>query len=150
MLQNIVVAFAAAAMVLVASVDGIAQQTSRLGREAITEMFDDARRNPRATWSIDGKCQWGYFFFGLDQQKLQSAGKELEKEGYRFVGVRGPMKAKTGFRYILHVEKVERHSVDTLLVRNQQLSVFAAKLGLESYDGMEVGPLASGKCDDAQ
>src|SRR5262245_60766680 len=123
-------------MVLVGSGEVTAQQTSRLGREAITELFDDARKNPRATWSIDGKCQWGYFFFGLDQQKLQSAGKELEKEGYRLVQVRGAMKAKTGFRYILHVEKVERHSVDTLLARNEQLKAFAAEQGLESYDGM--------------
>ncbi len=148
MLRNIIVAFAAAAMVLVGSVEGMAQEKARLSREAITAMFDAARK--AQTWSIDGKCQWGYFFFDPDRQKLQSAGAKLEEEGYRLVGVRGPMRAKAGFRYILHVEKVERHSVDTLLARNEQLSAFAAKHGLESYDGMEVAPLPSGTCDDAK
>ncbi len=148
MLRNIIVAFAAAAMVLVGSVEGMAQEKARLGREAITAMFDAARK--ASAWSIDGKCQWGYFFFDPDRQKLESAGAKLEEEGYRLVRVRGPMKSKTGFRYILHVEKVERHSVDTLLARNEQLSAFAAKHGLESYDGMEVAPLQSGTCDDAK
>jgi hypothetical protein len=134
-------------MVLIGSDEGMAQQQSRLGREAITEMFDAARKDPRSAWSPDGKCQWGYFFFGLDKQKLQRAGEKLEKEGYRLVRVRGPMKAKTGFRYILHVEKIEQHTVDTLLARNEQLKAFAAEQGLESYDGMEVAPLPSGKCD---
>jgi Regulator of ribonuclease activity B len=148
MRHNIIIAVAAAAMVLAGSVESMAQEKSRLGREAITAMFDAARK--ASTWSIDGKCQWGYFFFDPDRLKLQKAGAKLEEEGYHLVRVRGPMKSKTGFRYILHVEKVEQLTVDTLMARNEQLKAFAAKQGLESYDGMEVAPLSSGKCDDAK
>ena len=39
----------------------------------------------------------------------------------------------------LHVERIERHSVDTLLARNEQLTEFAAKHELQSYDGFDVG-----------
>ena len=88
MLQNIIVAFAIAAMVLVGSVEGVAQEKARLGREAITAMFDAARKT--STWSIDGKCQWGYFFFDPDRQKLQSAGKSSGKRAIVLSGSGGP------------------------------------------------------------
>ncbi len=41
--------------------------------------------------------------------------------------------------YWLHVERVEAHSVDSLHERNLSFHRLAEKLGLESYDGMDVG-----------
>ena len=41
----------------------------------------------------------------------------------------------------LHVEREERHTVESLYARNQDLYRFAAEFGLESYDGMDVGPI---------
>lgn len=44
--------------------------------------------------------------------------------------------------FILHVEKEEAHSPESLHERNAQLDALAALHGLDSYDGMDVGPLA--------
>ena len=33
------------------------------------------------------------------------------------------------------------HSVDSLFARNEQLYEFASEHGLDSYDGMDVGPV---------
>ena len=134
-------------MLLIWSGEGLTQEKPRISREALTAMFKAARTNPRTKWSIDGKCVWGFFFVHPDRQRLERAGQFLQKDGYRLVEVRGPTQVKAGFRFTLHVEKVERHSVDTLLARNDRFYAFARKHGLESYDGMDVGPLPGGKCE---
>ena len=43
--------------------------------------------------------------------------------------------------YGLHMERVEKHTVDSLDRRNGELDAFAVKHGLQSYDGMDVGPV---------
>jgi hypothetical protein len=134
-------------MLLIWSGEGIVQERTRISREALTAMFKAARTSPRAKWSIDGRCLWGYFFVDSDRQRLELAGQLLRKDGYRLVAVKGPSQMKVGLRFILHVEKVERRSVDTLVARNDRLYAFARKHGLESYDGMDVGPLPHGKCE---
>lgn len=42
--------------------------------------------------------------------------------------------------YCLHVEKVEKHTIDSLDVRNKEFAALAEKYGVEGYDGMDVGP----------
>lgn len=51
-----------------------------------------------------------------------------------------PADAKPGTPplYSLHIERAERHSVDSLDARNHQFYGFAAEQGLD-YDGMDVG-----------
>jgi Regulator of ribonuclease activity B len=137
----------AVAILLVLSGEAIVQERPQITREALTAMFKAARTNPRTKWSIDGKCLWGYFFVDPDRQRLERAGQLLRTDGYHLVEVRGPSQMKVGLRFILHVEKAERHSVDTLLARNDRFYAFARKLGLESYDGMDVGPLPGGRCE---
>ena len=39
------------------------------------------------------------------------------------------------------MQRVEAHSVDSLFARNEQLYEFATEHGLDSYDGMDVGPV---------
>jgi hypothetical protein len=126
---------------------GTAQERPKISREAVTAMFKAARTNPRTKWSIDGKCLWGYFFVDPDPQRLERALQQLQRDGYRYVGIRGPSQGRTGPQFTLHVEKVERHSVDTLLATNNRLYALARKHGLQSYDGMDVGPLPGGKCE---
>ena len=41
--------------------------------------------------------------------------------------------------HTLHVERVEVHSVETLLARNVELDALARECGLLSYDGRDVG-----------
>jgi hypothetical protein len=42
---------------------------------------------------------------------------------------------------VLHVRRVEMHSVESLLARNEELYRLAEELGIDSYDGMDVGPI---------
>lgn len=112
-------------------------------REQVEELFDAVREG--ATWSPDDVCLWGYFFTDRDRAKLASAGRVLEGLGYRVVGILEPEEDdEDPDRFFLHVEREERHTVDTLDRRNAELYLMADELGLESYDGMDVGPRRPG------
>ena len=39
------------------------------------------------------------------------------------------------------MDRVERHTVDSLMARNAELYKFADAQGLTDYDGMDVGPV---------
>lgn len=110
-------------------------------KAAIEEMF--ARSLKKAAWRIDGVCLWGYFFTDQSREKLKKAEAALAAMGYRQVDIFRP--AGRDF-YFLHVERVEQHSIDSLHARNTELSEFAIRYELRSYDGMDVGPLKDGQC----
>ena len=108
-------------------------------REIIQDMFDDVRT--RSLFDIDAICCWGYFFTDHDRQRLVDAAPALEQHGYRFVSILEPAPENDDQGlFFLHVEKLEHHTVDTLLARNVRLYTLARELGLETYDGMDVGP----------
>jgi Regulator of ribonuclease activity B len=110
-----------------------------ISREAIEEMFDSTRK--RARWNIDGDCLWGYFFTSTDRARLSAAIPALEKMGYRFVTIFEPARQDDDRATLsLHIEKVEAHTVDSLLIRNSEFYRFADEFNLETYDGMDVGP----------
>lgn len=112
-----------------------------ISRAELEEMFD-AMRAKRA-WDIEGPCLWGYFFADYDRAKLEAASSKLEAAGYRAVGIMGPSDENDDrLLLFLHVERREKHSVDTLHARNQELYRFASENGLKSYDGMDVGPVS--------
>ncbi len=106
-------------------------------REMLVDMFESMHDNGIDT---DQSLLWGYFFADRDPSKLEGVVPKLEKSGYQFVdifeadddGAREPC-------YFLHVEMVEKHSVDSLDRRNRDLHAFAEQSGLGSYDGMDVG-----------
>ena len=113
-------------------------------RDQLQAHFDHTRNV--AKWSIDDVCLWGYFFTDHDRTKLLAAAPALEQMGYRFVGLLDrPSPGDDDQTLIfLHVEREERHTVDSLHARNQDLYRFADEFGLESYDGMDVGPITTG------
>ena len=108
--------------------------------EVLESMFDNIRED--APWNIDGPMLWGYFFKHGTETKLRELVPALEAQGYRLVDISTPAgeAAQEGVAYILHVEKTEIHSVQSLHARNQQLAAFAAQHQIDSYDGMDVGP----------
>ena len=111
-----------------------------ISRDILQNMFDDMRA--RAKWDIDGLCLWGYFFTDHNRERLEQAVPHLERMGYRFVDVFGSEDEDEDERLLfLHVERREVHTVDSLVERNQELYQFAEEHGLETYDGMDVGPL---------
>ena len=86
---------------------------------------------------------WGYFFFDTDRERLQNAGILLARRSYTVVGVRADERDEDGGpeTHTLHVERVETHSIESLLAKNDELDAFARACGLLAYDGMEVGEI---------
>ena len=121
----------------------MAEANDRISQSQIEWLFESAREN----FNVDGVCLWGYFFTDQSPQRLTDAGRVLERQGYRVVGLLKPSDSDDDRQtYYLHVEIAERHTVQTLLARNDVLYAFAHEHGLQSYDGMDVGPLAEGSC----
>lgn len=110
-------------------------------RESLVEMFDNIRRDTQ--WDMSKPQLWGYFFTDSDPAKLKRVAPLLESEGYRVVDIYLSDKEDPGDDDLwwLHVEKIEVHTPDTLNERNQALYAFASAHQLDSYDGMDVGPV---------
>jgi len=87
---------------------------------------------------VDGELLWGYFFTDTDASKLQPVADFLSQEGYRVVSI---YQSQNKDEYFLHVEKVEHHTAESLNQRNTEFYKLADKYNLNSYDGMDVGPV---------
>ncbi|MBA3679615.1 MAG: ribonuclease E inhibitor RraB [Bacteroidetes bacterium] len=109
-------------------------------RDSIRFFFDDLK-----DCGLDGNnaLTYGYFFTDRSLSKLEVISEELVKLGYTFVDVLEPDnddKDDEGYFY-LHVEKVEKHNVDSLDLRNMEFYKLAHKYDLDSYDGFDAGPI---------
>lgn len=104
--------------------------------EQLEAMFANMRA--QATWNTDGELLWGYFFTDPDPKKLERLVDPLTKAGYRFGSIYETDDKATHF---LHVEKIEKHTPQSLHLRNAEFYRMAEEYGLESYDGMDVGPV---------
>ena len=87
----------------------------------------------------------GYFFTSHEPKKLEKAKSILIAKGYRFVDLYMSDKDDPNEQdlFWLHVEKIEHHTPQSLDARNNELYIFANELKLESYDGMDVGPVSN-------
>jgi hypothetical protein len=86
---------------------------------------------------------WGYFFTHHEPSKLERAARILREKSYRVVKVYLSDKKDPDEpdMYWLHVEKIETHTPETLDERNNEFYILPHELGLDSYDGMDVGPV---------
>lgn len=111
-----------------------------ISREQLAEMFSSMRANP--SWNVDGPLLWGYFFTAPKQALLEPIAKMLADRGYRLVGIHLGDKASVGDQDVwwLRVERVEKHTVDSLQARNSEFYGLARKFAGVQYDGMDVGP----------
>ena len=122
---------------------------SHIPRAQLQQMFDGIRRQTK--WNIDGDMLWGYFFADPRTDRLKQAQRDLEAQGYRFVDLYEIERdGKPSGVFMLHVEKVESHTVASLDTRNGELDALAAKYELQSYDGMDVGPVKQPATRSAQ
>ena len=107
---------------------------------AINEMFANIREN--TDWDLEGPMLWGYFFVNTTPAPLQALGEKLVEQGYTLVEVFEPdLEDGEAPYHVLHVERAEVHSVESLDARNQELQALAEQNGVEDYDGMDVGPV---------
>jgi hypothetical protein len=109
-------------------------------REALVEMFESIAE--RGAWDMSRPMLWGYFFTNHEPTALRAAVPILQSDDYEFVDVYQSAKDNPTDpeMWWLHVQRVEVHTVDTLFARNELLSELASRQGIDSYDGMDVGP----------
>jgi tetratricopeptide (TPR) repeat protein len=78
---------------------------------------------------------YGYFFYGKNKKQLEKLGKALQKEDYQIVRLDEVTEDKTN---ILHIEKIEIQSRETLRNKKKKFKILAEKYNVE-YDGWDVG-----------
>ncbi|WP_395739881.1 ribonuclease E inhibitor RraB [Prosthecobacter sp.] len=106
--------------------------------DTVQKMFASMRRD--APWYIEGDLLWAYFFTDRDQQRLSALARRLSPEGYRTVSI---YLTEDGSSSVLHLQRIETHTPQSLHARNQELHHLATECGIASYDGMDVGPVPS-------
>lgn len=113
-------------------------------RKLIEEMFANCKK--AKVFDESGACLWSYFFTDTDADKLLAAGEALEQQGFTLIGVTeaedAPEESDDQY-FFLQVDRVERHTIETLVKRNEELAAYAEERELHSYDGMEASPLDS-------
>jgi Regulator of ribonuclease activity B len=112
-------------------------------RETLQEFFDDTRamkQSGEAQFDIDDVCRWSFFFTDSDPAKLVAVAKRLEADGYEYVGLLEPSPEDDDQETIyMRCDRVERHTIDSLIQRSSEFCALAEEAELESYDGMDVG-----------
>jgi hypothetical protein len=118
-------------------------QSQMITKEQLIEMFESVTE--KTDWNMSGNMVWGYFFTDSDRSALESVIPLLSADGYAYKDIYLAEKQSESEpdMWWLHVEKVETHSVESLYARNLAFYDFAAKHALDSYDGMDVGPVVS-------
>lgn len=108
----------------------------------INMMFDNIKKN--TNWDTSADLSWSYYFSHSDRPLLDKAKKKLVAKGYKFVDLNisedDDEFAPIG-SYYLQVEKIETHTPTSLDKRNDEFFIFANELGLDSYGGMDAGPV---------
>jgi tetratricopeptide (TPR) repeat protein len=101
-------------------------------REKINSIFDKIELQ-----GVDTKQSllYGYFFFDNDKSKLETLKSELIRQSYNIA----ELARRPSGVFILHVEKVEQHTRQTLYDREEKLRRLAINYGVASYDGFDVG-----------
>ena len=106
----------------------------------LKDMFSNITSD--AGWDMSKPMLWGYFFTDRKRAKLETALAALEQQGFQYVDLFIPQLEKGQEDYFfLHVTKQDTHTPESLHEQNARLYAFAAEHGLDSYDGMDVGPI---------
>jgi hypothetical protein len=114
----------------------IAFTVQRRERRAIDAgVFAEMRKNP---WDLNGDLLWGFYFTNETKWPLEFDAWALGLFGYSKVSIDRDEKKEFWW---LHVEKIERLSLDSMASRNVRLSWFGKIFGFSVYDGWDVGPV---------
>ena len=117
--------------------------------EGIREIFAEAKTEDN--WNLDEPMLFSYYFIANDADKLDSLGAALEDKDYDFIGVYelGDEETdKSTGEFLLHIDKLEQHTPETLAQRNVEFAKLAEDYGDVSYDGWEFGE--EGDYDDEE
>lgn len=109
--------------------------------DQLEDMF--ANITEKTPWDMKEPMLWGYFFTNSEPKSLEPIRDQLVSEGYRFVDLyQSDAEDQDGPPlWWLHLEKEEVHTPQTLDQRNNTFYLLAAKHKINSYDGMDIGPI---------
>jgi regulator of RNase E activity RraB len=117
--------------------------------EGITEIFNDAKTEDG--WDLNEEMLYSYYFVDESVDKLEKLGLKLEADGYDFVDVfelgDEETEQSTG-EYLLHIDKTEVHTPESLAQRNVEFAKLAEEYELKTYDGWEFGEVGEYEDDD--
>jgi len=111
-------------------------------REAIEDFFSSTRalrQRGDAQFNVDDTCLWSFFFVDPSQAKLKPVAEHLNASGYKIWGYLDPDADNEEPVYYLRADRLEKHTVSSLLNRNTELYAVASRFGVQDYDGMDVG-----------
>lgn len=118
--------------------------------DGIREIFEDAKREDN--WNLEGEMLYSFYWVDKSVDKLEKLGLFLEKEGYDFVDIFELGDEESGEstgEYLLHIDKVEKHTPESLAERNVEFQKLADEYELETYDGWEFGEVGDDE-DEAE
>ncbi|MBK1790047.1 ribonuclease E inhibitor RraB [Persicirhabdus sediminis] len=109
--------------------------------DQLEAMFENIAE--KTNWDLSGKMLWGYFFTHHEPKALEPVRDELITAGYRIVDLYQSDGEDQDVPPLwwLHVEREEIHTPQSLDQRNDTLYLLAARHGVDSYDGMDIGPI---------
>lgn len=115
----------------------------KITRKTLQIFFTDLRKlhaEGEVRLNINGKCRWSYFFVDTDRNKLSELAAHLEQNGYEFFGFIIPGPQDNDQETIcLRVDRIEKHTVDSLDERAREMYALAERFGIRDFDGMDVG-----------
>jgi hypothetical protein len=108
--------------------------------ESIGQVFAAATEEDK--WNLTEDMLYSYYFVDEDVDKLEKLGLYLDAKGYDFIDVFELGDEETGEstgENLLHIDKVEKHTPQSLAERNVEFSKLAKEYEIASYDGWEFG-----------
>ena len=119
--------------------------------EEINQIFEEAKREDN--WQLDEPMLYTYYFVDTNVDRLEKLGDHLQEQGYDFVDIfelgDEETNESTG-EFLLHIDKVEVHTPETLAQRNVEFALLAEEYEVETYDGWEFGELGDEDDDEEE
>ncbi|MGI9055809.1 MAG: ribonuclease E inhibitor RraB, partial [Pyrinomonadaceae bacterium] len=95
-------------------------------------------------WDVAGEMLYSFYFVDESVEKLEKLGEHLAEKGYDYIDIFELGDDETGEstgEYLLHIDKVESHTPESLAERNVEFQKIANEYEIESYDGWEFGEI---------
>lgn len=110
--------------------------------DGIREIFAEAKQEDN--WKIDEPMLYSFYFVDKSVEKLEKLGLKLEADGYYFVDIfelGDEETEKSTGEYLLHIDKIEIHTPESVAQRNFEFQKLANQFEIETYDGWEFGEI---------
>lgn len=117
--------------------------------EGIREIFAEAKQEDG--WNAEEPMLYSFYFVDESIEKLEKLGLKLEADGYEFVDIfelGDEETEKSTGEYLLHIDKVEGHTPESLAARNVEFQKLSDEYEIKTYDGWEFGE--EGDYDDEE